>query len=455
MAKKQEINEREELLKALDETGGASGDDETGEKRSGDEQQEDQESDEGTEGSESGSGEEAKEKVKKGGKKKNEKAAQAKKGPQKPPSTAPGNGGISKPGDGSQSSKRKKTALILSLIGVVLVGLAVAGYFYFGTSDTNDNNTVNVAPAISDDSKLVPRRIDGVLDKPENQNKFPIAIMVENQIDSRPQSGLDKANIVYEALAEGGITRFLTLYTFAGPVKEIGPVRSARPYYVDWARSYDPLYAHIGGSPKSLSRISQTGIRDFNQFFNSQYFWRDKTREVAVEHTLFTSDYLMTIALLDKKLPTEGSYEPWKYKNDAPSSERPASQHITVNFSTFSYKVDYEYDPVTNEYARSLAEKPHVMRDGAQIRPKNVVVITVNRRLEQPVAGNHGRLEMDTVGQGNAQFFYDGVLQKGIWKKGSPQEPLQLLTQDGVPVLLNAGQTWVEVVPPDQQVTVK
>ncbi len=354
------------------------------------------------------------------------------------------------------SKKKKRTAMIIVIIGVALIVIAAAGYFLVGRStNTNSNTNSSTNTSVDTTSQLVPRRIDGVLDKPANQNKYPIAIMVENQVQARPQSGLDKANIVYEALAEGGITRFMAIYTFAGSVKEIGPVRSARPYYVDWARGYNALYAHIGGSPKAYARIASTGVLDFDQFHNSQYFWRDKTRDVASEHTLYTSDYLMTLALLDKKMPITGDYTAWKYKDDAPSADRPSSQHITINFSSFSYKVDYEYDPVNNVYVRSEAEKPHVMRDGTPLQPKNVVVLSVNRQLETPVTDNHGRLQMDTIGQGAAQFFIDGTVTKGTWKKDSAQAPLELLAQDGSQVTLNAGQTWVEIVPPDQTVTVK
>ena len=360
---------------------------------------------------------------------------------------------IEKPTDDS-SKKRKRTALIIAGSGVALIAIAAVGYFMVGGS-TNTNSSTGGIVNTNSSTGLVPRRIDGVLDKSENQNKYPVAIMVENLVASRPQSGLDKANIVYEALAEGGITRFLALYTFAGSAKEIGPVRSARPYFVDWARGYNAMYVHIGGSPKAYSRISSTGVFDFDQFRNSQYFWRDKTRDVASEHTLYTSDYLMTLALLDTKTSPTGEYTPWKFKDDALSADRPSSQRLTVNFSSFSYKVDYEYDSVNNVYVRSVGEKPHVMRDGIALQPKNVVVLTVNRRLETPTTDNKGRLEMDTIGQGTAQFFLDGTVVKGTWKKESSQAPLQLLTEDGSQVALNAGQTWVEIVPPDQAVTVQ
>lgn len=352
----------------------------------------------------------------------------------------------------STPTSRRRLVVILSLAAIlVLVASATAGYFLLGkkssTTPSGQKNTNSVG-------QLVPRRIDGVLDEPEHQNLLPVAIMVENHTASRPQSGLNKANIVYEALAEGGITRFLAIYALTDTVAEIGPVRSARPYYVDWARGYDAMYVHIGGSPKAYSRISSTGAFDLDQFANSRYFWRDKSRDVASEHTLYTSSRLMTLALIDKKADASGNYEPWKYKKDADAGDRPASEHLTINFSTFSYKVDYEYDPVKNEYVRSVAEQPHVMRDGTQLRPKNVAVLSVKRQLEQPADGK-GRLAMDTVGQGVARYFYDGQEHTGTWKKQSPQDPLEFLLDDGSTVQLNAGQTWVEIVPPEQEVTVR
>jgi len=438
MAKKQTADDKDDLVKALKDVDVP---DETADEPAENDTATADADDEGTE-------EEtpvAKPKTK-GGSKKTPKNGKKTSADVTPPSST-----IKKPADDG-SKKRKRNALILAGIGVVLIVVAAVGYFMIGRSTDTDSptNTVNTNTA----SGLVPRRIDGVLDKAENQNKYPVAIMVENLVASRPQSGLDRANIVYEALAEGGITRFMALYTFANSAKEIGPVRSARPYYVDWARGYNAMYVHIGGSPKAYARISSTGVMDFDQFHNSQYFWRDKTRDVASEHTLYTSDYLMTLALLDKKVAATGDYTAWKYKDDAVSADRPSSQHITVNFSSFSYKVDYEYDPVNNVYVRSVAEKAHVMRDGTQLQPKNVVVLTVNRRLETPTTDNKGRLEMDTIGQGTAQFFLDGTVVKGTWKKDSSEAPLQLLAEDGSHVSLNAGQTWVEIVPPDQTVTV-
>jgi hypothetical protein len=195
-------------------------------------------------------------------------------------------------------------------------------------------------------------------------------------------------------------------------------------------------------------------LSDLNQFFSSQYYYRDKTRKVATEHTLYTTSTLLARALIDKKMTTTGLYDAWSYKQDAATSDRPSSQHMTIDFSSFSYKVDYEYEPVTNTYIRSLGEKPHVMRNGTALAPKNVVVIRVQRSLEDP-KDSHGRLVLNTIGSGAAAFYTDGQESKGTWKKTSAQDGLQLLAADGTPFRLNAGQTFIEVVPPEQTVTIR
>lgn len=346
--------------------------------------------------------------------------------------------------------KKKNLWLLIGILGVLIVGVAVLGYFVVGKRVPPSNSSNS---GTTSSGALVARRIDGVIDDPTDQNRWPAAVIVENHPEARPQSGLDKANVVYEALAEGGITRFLAIYTLTDPVKEIGPVRSARPYFVDLARAYNPLFVYVGGSPKALARIAATGIMDGNQFFNSQYFWRDTSRNVASEHTLYTSSQKLALALIDKKVPAEGTYAPWKFKRESAISERPASQQITINFSSFSYKVDYQYDSGKNDYVRSVAEKLHTVKDGTQLRPKNVIVMEVKRRLE--AGSNLGRLEMDIIGQGTARFFLDGMEVKGTWKKDSAASMIIFTRDDGSELQLNPGQTWVEVVPPEQEVTVR
>jgi len=136
------------------------------------------------------------------------------------------------------------------------------------------------------------RLLDGVGVEDESKVNPPIfAVQVENMVDARPLSGISKANLVYEAISEAGITRLLALYVKDNSVSEIGPVRSARPYYIDWASEYGALYAHSGGSPEALRVVSDYDVLDLNEFSNGKYFWRSKSRYAP--HNLYTSVELL------------------------------------------------------------------------------------------------------------------------------------------------------------------
>lgn len=136
----------------------------------------------------------------------------------------------------------------------------------------------------------VPSKLMGIKVDPAELNKKIMTVVIENHPDARPQSGLDKASIVYETLAEGGITRFLAVFQ-ENEVAEIGPVRSARIYFLDWVLEYDALFAHIGGNIAALDQIGPLKIQDINQFYNANYFWRDNSR-VAPHNVYTTTDKL-------------------------------------------------------------------------------------------------------------------------------------------------------------------
>ena len=177
-----------------------------------------------------------------------------------------------------------KNKSVLISLGVLLLVIAVGGAVWLGASvfsgklnDWDPNKNTNGSALENENTNeaavnLVPRRIDGVLVQEDESNLYPTAIIIENLTAARPQSGLDKAQIVYEALAEGGITRFLAIYArgHTAEVPQIGPVRSARPYYIDWVEELGAMFVHIGGSPQALTEINKRDIFDLNQFFNSQ-----------------------------------------------------------------------------------------------------------------------------------------------------------------------------------------
>lgn len=338
------------------------------------------------------------------------------------------------------------------LIGIVIILLAaVAGTGYLITRPSNEtagNSTGNAGNQTNGDN-LVRRAIDGVWDNPENQNLYPIAVMIENLASIRPQGALDQANLVYEALVEGGITRLVAFFVLSGPIEDIGPVRSARPYYLDWVKELNALYAHVGGSPQAMSDISTKGIFNLDQFYDARYYWR-KDLNRPREHNVFTASKFLTFALRDKQAPDQGDFEAWKFKDDAALDDRPTeAKAITINYSSQSYLVRYAYDRDTNTYDRFQAEAPHlVMNTGVQISPKNVVVQYVKTSL-----ADAQRLAMETVGNGEAVIFRDGQAATGQWRKDSVTSRTKYYDDNGKEMVFTAGQTWVEVVPTDREVT--
>lgn len=341
--------------------------------------------------------------------------------------------------------KRKRNVYLWIGGGALLViGLVVAGYFLFQSDAPIASNTnTNTNTAVSESR----RALDGVKVDAEVANLYPWGIMVENLATTRPQSGFEKASVVYEALAEGGITRFLLLMATEKDTGDIGPVRSARPYFVEWAREYDAMYVHVGGSSQGLETIAELKVKDFNQFYNGGSFFYKQGKEAP--HHMFTNSRLLTFGARDLELPANGQFPVWKFKDDAPLAERPAEEKkITIDFSTFSYEVEFLYDRESNTYKRSQggAVFTDAAADNKQVAPKNVVIqfVSITNYDVQ-------RLNIQTVGSGKAIVFRDGQAIEGTWQKDSQTSRTRFYSSTGDEIELNAGQTWVEVIEKDRQ----
>lgn len=265
-------------------------------------------------------------------------------------------------------------------------------------------------------------------------------VMVENSPDARPQSGLKDAGIVYEAIAEGGITRFLVLYQESRPGL-IGPVRSVRPYYVEWAAAYDASVAHIGGSARALSMIRSGGYGvDIDQFFNPAGYWRANDRRAP--HNVYT-DFDKLDALSTAKGKTTSTFTPFERKDDK-KSDAPNATRINLPISSAWYNVDYQYDAASNSYLRSVGGEPHTDREGGQLQPKVVVAMLVGMTREME---DGYREQITTTGSGRAFIFQDGTVTEVTWKRDTDKAPLQLLDATGKIIPLNTGQTWITAMP--------
>ncbi len=265
------------------------------------------------------------------------------------------------------------------------------------------------------------------------------AVMIENSPDSRPQSGLKEAGIVYEAVAEGGITRFLALYQETRPAL-LGPVRSVRPYYVEWASAYDPSVAHIGGSARALSMIRSGAYGvDIDQFFNPAGYWRASDRRAP--HNVYT-DFDKLDALTASKGKTTSMFTPQERKEDKKAEVATASR-INLPISSGSYNVDYTYDGATNSYLRNVGGEAHTDRESGQLQPRVVVALLagMTRGMEDGY-----REQITTTGSGRGFVFQDGAVVEVTWQRDTDKSPLKLVDAAGATVPLNRGQTWITVM---------
>ncbi len=265
------------------------------------------------------------------------------------------------------------------------------------------------------------------------------AIMIENSPSARPQSGIKEAGVVFEAIAEGGITRYLTLHQQDKP-QIIGPVRSVRPYFVDWLTPYNASVAHVGGSLAALNQVRNGQYRDIDEFFNPSYYWRATDRYAP--HNMYTS-FAKLDALNAAKGYTSSQFTGMSRTDPAPAAKPDATQ-IAINFSGSWYNTTYTYDAANNRYNRFLAGAPHMDREEGQITPSVVIAMNVS---EQTVMQDGYREVIGTTGSGDADIFQNGTVQKVTWHKATIGTQLTFTDAAGKDVPLVRGQTWIAAVP--------
>ncbi len=274
------------------------------------------------------------------------------------------------------------------------------------------------------------------------------AVMVENSVDVRPQSGVEDAFMVYEVPTEGNITRWMALFGDDQEVKEIGPVRSARPYVVEWALPWQALYAHVGGSPEALELLRGVdGLVTLDEFFNAGRFWRSS--KALAPHNVFTESSRLTEAWDELAGEREPAYRSRSFKDEAVAADRGGAQTITVEFGHDAYNVAWTYSPETNRYARAQEGKESVMASGETIEASNVAVLWTS----VTTIDAEGRKRIATTGEGEARLFQDGKVVEGTWRRTAPDATLRWFNDAGKEIKWNAGQTWVEVLPVGYDVT--
>ncbi len=385
---------------------------------------------------------------------------------------------------------------IVILISAIVLYLVSTGASFFLFANVVSGNIISTPPptattgeggALVFDSSLPKTEacpLSGVMYSKQQKQWWekhrPLGVMIENHQDSRPQSGLSAADVIYEAVAEGGITRFLAIY-YCQDAGQIGPVRSARTYYIDFLSEYGdyPLYAHVGGAnqPGPADALSQltdygwTGYNDLNQFsIGFPTFWRDYDRlghPAATEHTMYsTTQKLWDYAKQERGLTniskdgiswTKG-FVAYKFGNDAAASARASSQSIHLEFwkGDPDYNVDWAYDPQTNLYKRSVGGTAQIdLNTKKQLMAKNIVILLMTELNANDGYADNVHLLYKNEGTGNAIIFKDGKQTKGTWEKDDRTSRTVVKDASGNQIQFNRGLIWFEILPTDGVINVK
>jgi hypothetical protein len=379
----------------------------------------------------------------------------------------------------------KKKSPLLYILGAVVLYLVSTGVSFgifkgTGSSASAKPSSVPIPTANTTKAKVdisAPRTekcpLNGALfTKAEHDiwvTHRPLAVMIENHEEARPQSGLSYADIIYETVAEGGVTRFMGVFYCGMAAYNIpfAPVRSARTYFLDWVSEYDALYNHVGGAgncnddtvdprAKALCQIQKYGIKDMDQFgipFPTCYRNYDRLdHTVATEHTMVCeSDKLLKVAekrgwtnVDEAGVSWDKNFVPWKFADETKTADHGTTNKISFDFwqNYDAYGVTWDYDAATNTYKRSNGGKPHIdLETKQQLAAKNVVI-----QFDKETVGvdEHAHLLYATIGSGKALVFMDGKAIVGTWKKPTRTARTIYYDDKGKEVQFNPGLIWIE-----------
>lgn len=312
----------------------------------------------------------------------------------------------------------------------------------------------------------------------------PLAIMIENHPDARPQSGLSYADVVFEAVAEGGVTRFMALY-YCGAQRfdvAVAPVRSARSYFIDWASGFNfPLYVHVGGAnlpgpADALGQINDYGWgqeNDLNQFsIGYPTFFRNTNRlgrDVATEHTMESSTEMLWEYAAEERGWTnmaparrvgrttykeedwKDGFTPWSFQDEVPADGSVTTLSYEFWDGFAQWGVSWDYNKETDMYMRSMAGEPHIdLNNDKQIAAANVVVLFTT---EKGPIDELKHMLYTTTGTGKALIFKNGEEISGRWSKKTREDELVFTDNKGAELELARGLTWISVVGTGTEVT--
>lgn len=356
--------------------------------------------------------------------------------------------------------KKEVKVLIAILVIVVLILAAVVVARKFSKKEVTEEK-MEVAEKGSSQEEVVQEP-----EKPEikifSGNDRPIAFMIDNNTNAQPQASINSTYMVYEIIVEGGETRLMALFK-GTQADEVGPIRSARHYFLDYAMENDALYAHLGMSPQAEADFDVFNINHVNgQIYDtgkarteSSLYWRAKHKKAP--HNAYTNTESILKIAQDKGWKTTSdkesvlNYVPEEVNLD--SADAMVANTVTIPYST-GHKVQYKYDETSKRYTRYSKNKK--MKDEVtkeDVTTKNII-ITFARNYTLNDGENKGRQDVVTVGNLDGYYITNGKAIKIKCIKNDRKEQTQYVDMQGNEINVNDGNTWVNVCPIDSDVVI-
>lgn len=366
-----------------------------------------------------------------------------------------------------KGSKKRKKQIIIILLFLLVIVISVGIYYHFFLTKPDTKIKKKKSPPKIEEVKKIT-----IVD--EDSNARPIAIMIDNNVGNNAHIGLQDSYLNYEIIVEGGLTRIMAIFKDKN-ISVIGPVRSSRHYFLDYALESDCIYTHYGWSTYAENDIKSLGVNNINGLYDSEPFWRDNT--IAAPHNVFTSiernynyaekknykietpdwkllNYKADVINLNTPVKTETIVnEETGQKEKVPVYQEGllSANKVTLPYSYYQTR-SYTYDAENQVYLRFMNNVAHTDKStGNQLSYKNLIIMKVaNRSLD-----SYGRQDLDTVGSGSGYYITNGYALPINWTKQSRSAKTKYTYNNGKEIEVNDGNTFIQVIPTTSNITIE
>lgn len=320
------------------------------------------------------------------------------------------------------------------------------------TSDNTDNAGITVDVPQKDYNHLTGMPFEDGRDK----SVRPVAVMVNNAKIALPQYGLSSADIIYEAVTEGGITRLMALYSDINDIDRVGPVRSARHQFVEMMLPLNAIYVHIGSSISANRLLNAYSYQDIDGIYLGQqafFFDSEMAKTKSREHCWFTTKDLINAGIAKNGIGTKNNFYPAFDFVEYGTEERIPDDGVAMSF-TYEYSgyadVGFTYDEATGRYLKSAFGIPHMdAGTNQQLSFDNVFLVLTEVGIEE----ENGILPDFAFDSGIGYYFYGGKYEKFTWEKGEPENPMIMYDAEGEVLKVNPGTSYVGLLDIEQTPT--